>query len=227
MSASTRNGLPSSRPNPSLFALFGKGYLAITFDQPVDRRALSGHRAARGRAASPRRCRAFRPVRANSEPRPARGREARRPWSRAASSSSICRKARRAASGSTRGSIIPNGSMSGPRGVDEARQSRPIRALPLEDLLWRLFHEEAEVRLLEPVPLRPGLPLQPRLCAAGHRPLPGGGARGDGRRRWVHQRRLRLLLARLPDHPGRSVLANEYSSRPLTFSCYKSADEPP
>jgi molecular chaperone Hsp33 len=43
--------------------------------------------------------------------------------------------------------------------------------LPLDDLLWRLFHEEDEVRTL-PRFARQGLPLRSRLCALGDRPLP-------------------------------------------------------
>ena len=34
--------LADAGPNPSLFALFGKGYLAITFDQPVSKERYQG-----------------------------------------------------------------------------------------------------------------------------------------------------------------------------------------
>jgi molecular chaperone Hsp33 len=53
-------------PNPSLFALFGKGYLAITFDQPVS----DGGGEPRAGGAE-----LFRPVRADPEPGPAGGGE--------------------------------------------------------------------------------------------------------------------------------------------------------
>ena len=139
---------------PSLFALFGKGYLAITFDQAMSKRALSGHRAAGGR--QPRRGgRAFlRPVRADPEPGPSRGR-ATAAMSPAASCSSICPRARRGASGCTRGSTIRNGSMCWRSGGTIRAEELADPALPLETLLWRLFHEE-EVRLLATVPLSKG-----------------------------------------------------------------------
>jgi redox-regulated HSP33 family molecular chaperone len=35
MSGTIRSGWPRPGPNPTLFSLFGKGYLAITFDHPV------------------------------------------------------------------------------------------------------------------------------------------------------------------------------------------------
>ena len=92
------------------FALFGKGYLAITFDQAVgDERyqgivPLEGDSLAAGGAelfrASPSRFRASSGSR--STKRDGHG-------SPAASCSSICPRARRAASGCTRGSTIPNG----------------------------------------------------------------------------------------------------------------------
>src|SRR3712207_2782009 len=44
-----------------------------------------------------------------------------------------------------------------------------------------------------------GLPLQPRICSRGHRPLRSRGARAHGRRGRLHQRRLRILLTCLPD----------------------------
>ena len=85
-----------------------------------DEGALSGHRSARRAAASPRR-------RSISSASPSRFRA----WcgspsttpaiSPAASSSSICPRARRGASGCTRGSTIPNGSMS----ASSPRRSAP------------------------------------------------------------------------------------------------------
>ena len=79
--------------------------------RPADgQRALPGHRPARGQEPGRGGAKLFRAVRADPEPRPARGREARRPLARAAGCcSSICPRAKRGASGCTRGSTIPTG----------------------------------------------------------------------------------------------------------------------
>ena len=42
MSATIPSGWPRPGPNPTLFALFGKGYLAITFDQPATKERYQG-----------------------------------------------------------------------------------------------------------------------------------------------------------------------------------------
>ena len=104
--------LAEAGPTPSLFALFGKGYLAITFDQPKADERYQG--IVRSRApASPRRRRASSASRSRS-----RASSALPPASRtaiglpAACCSSICRKARRAASGTIPASTIPTGRMS-------------------------------------------------------------------------------------------------------------------
>ena len=78
--------------------------------------------------------------------------------------------------------------------------------LPLDDLIWRLFHEEEEVRTLAGDRAQPRLPLRSRLCPLGHRPLPGRRARGDGRRRRPDPGRLRLLLVELRDRAERAEL---------------------
>ena len=75
--------------------------------------------------------------------------------------------------------------------------------LALDDLLWRLFHEEDEVRTLVGGAAEARLPLRSRLCPIGHRPLPGRGARGDGRRGRPDPRRLRILLVELRDEAQR------------------------
>ena len=87
-----------------------KGYLAITFDQPVAEGALPGHRPAGGQEPGARRRRAI-----------SRSRSRSRAWSGSRPKSaagigppagccfSICPRARRGASGCTRGSTIPTG----------------------------------------------------------------------------------------------------------------------
>jgi molecular chaperone Hsp33 len=52
------------------------------------------------------------------------------------------------ASGCTPGSIIPNGSMSRRSAATMGADELADAAIPLENLVWRLFNEEPEVRLL-------------------------------------------------------------------------------
>jgi molecular chaperone Hsp33 len=98
---------------PSLFALFGQGYLAITFDQAATGERYQGIVPLEGGSLAE----AAESYFAQSEQIPSlvrigvtRRRTAR--MSPAACCCSICPRARKAATGSTRGSIIPNGSMS-------------------------------------------------------------------------------------------------------------------
>ena len=102
--------LADAGPNPSLFALFGKGYLAITFDQPATERALPGHRA-RWRATTwRRRRRAISRSRSRSRAwSGSRPRSATAIGSPAGCCSSICPRARRGATGCIPGSTIPTG----------------------------------------------------------------------------------------------------------------------
>jgi hypothetical protein len=79
-------------------------------------------------------------------------------------------------------------------GVDELADA----AIPLENLIWRLFNEEPEVRLLSGHPALARLPLRRLPISSGARQVPAGRARGDGRREWRDQRRLRLLLDQVP-----------------------------
>ena len=79
------------------------------------------------------------------------------------------------------------------------------RELPLDDLIWRLLHEEDEVRTLDAGGAVQRLPLQPRLYRVGHRPLPARGAGRDGRRGRHDPGRLRLLRDQLSNR-GRSRL---------------------
>ena len=122
MCASTHNG---SRPAslPSLFALFGKGYLAITFDQAMTRERYQGIvlLEAEPRRGGP----AFlQPVGADTEPGAARG-QRYRPRRRRHPAPASARR-RGAATASTRASTIPSGSMSAPSRDDpRQRAGRP------------------------------------------------------------------------------------------------------
>jgi hypothetical protein len=148
-----RRGLGDLSSHRDLAALFGKGYLAITFDHPLADERYQGIVPLEGSSLGEAAQSYFVQSEQIAERGPAGG-ERHRPWSPAACSSSICRKARRGATGCTPGSTIPTGSTSGPRRDDQGRRA-DRSALPLESALWRLFHEE-EVRVLDGVPLSKG-----------------------------------------------------------------------
>ena len=84
------------------------------------------------------------------------------------------------------------------------------RELALDELVWRLFHEEEEVRILPAVALSRGCRCNPdyvrsviaRFPAEEQAAMVGD----DG----LHPRRLPVLRDRLPDRPGRH--ANNRSS---------------
>jgi molecular chaperone Hsp33 len=153
--------LADAGPNPSLFALFGKGYLAITFDHPnIDERyqgivPLEGESLAR----------AAESFFAQSEQIP-----------------SIVRlAAEKRGDGWIAGGLLFQHLPEGEEGRDRlhtrldhpdwphvailAGSVKPDEltdpGLALDDLAWRLFHEEAEVRTLEPLPLRKGCRCDP------------------------------------------------------------------
>ena len=126
----------------------------------------------------------FRPVRADPEPDPARrpARRRRPAASPAGCCSSICPRARKGASGCTRGSTIPNGSMSRRSAATMGADELADPALPLETLVWRLFNEEDEVRVLPAAPLSRGCRCDADVYRGGARAVSRRRARGDGRR---------------------------------------------
>jgi molecular chaperone Hsp33 len=153
--------LADAGPNPSLFALFGKGYLAITFDHPnIDERyqgivPLEGESLAR----------AAESFFAQSEQIP-----------------SIVRlAAEKRGDGWIAGGLLFQHLPEGEEGRDRlhtrldhpdwphvailAGSVKPDELTDpghaLDDLARRLFHEEAEVRTLEPLPLRKGCRCDP------------------------------------------------------------------
>lgn len=143
--------------DPDLAALFGKGYLAITFDQAVLGERYQGIVPLEGAHLGA----AIEHYFAQSEQLPS--------------------LVRTALSGDVAGGILvqhlPEGEVGRERlhvrhdhpewehvavithtiSVDELTDI----ALPLEDIVWRLFHEEDEVRLLDPMPLRKGCRCDP------------------------------------------------------------------
>ena len=153
--------LAEAGPNPSLFALFGKGYLAITFDQPQADERYQGIVPLEGESLA---------------------HAAQSYFSQSEQIPSIVRlAARKGEQGWVAGGLmfqhLPEGEEGRERlhtrldhpewphvailagSVKDEELTDP--ALPLEDLVWRLFHEEEEVRTLEPVALSRGCRCDP------------------------------------------------------------------
>jgi len=148
-------------PNPSLFALFGKGYLAITFDQPMTNERYQGIVPLEGDSLA----HAAQSYFAQSEQIP-----------------SLVRLAAEKRDGRwTAGGLLFQHLPEGEEGRERSHTqldhpdwphvailAGSVKAeeltdagLPLDDLIWRLFHEEAEVRTLMPVALRRGCRCDP------------------------------------------------------------------
>jgi molecular chaperone Hsp33 len=148
--------LAEAGPNPTLFSLFGRGYLAITFDQPASDERYQGIVPLEGDSLAL----AAETYFTQSEQIP-----------------SIVRlAARKSESGWVAGGLLFQHLAEGEEGRDRlhTRLDHPewphvavlagsVKAeeltdptLPLDDLVWRLFHEEEEVRTLAPVALTRG-----------------------------------------------------------------------
>jgi molecular chaperone Hsp33 len=153
--------LAEAGPNPNLFSLFGRGYLAITFDQPASNERYQGIVPLEGESLA----HAAQSYFTQSEQIP-----------------SIVRlAARKGDSGWVAGGLLFQHLAEGEEGRDRlhTRLDHPEwphvavlagsvkdeeltdPALPLDDLAWRLFHEEEEVRTLPPVALARGCRCDP------------------------------------------------------------------
>jgi molecular chaperone Hsp33 len=153
--------LADARPSPSLFSLFGKGYLAITFDHPGMDERYQGIVPLEGDSLA----KAAESFFAQSEQIP-----------------SIVRLAAdKRDSGWSAGGLLFQHLPEGEEGRERlhtrldhpdwphvailAGSVKPEEltdpGLGLDDIAWRLFHEEAEVRTLEPLPLRRGCRCDP------------------------------------------------------------------
>ena len=153
--------LAEAGPNPSLFALFGKGYLAITFDQPATDERYQGIVPLEGESL---------------------GQAAESYFTQSEQIPSIVRlTAAKGEAGWTAGGILFQHLPEGEEGRERlhTRLDHPDwphvavlagsvkndelldRALPLDELVWRLFHEEEEVRTLPPVALSRGCRCDP------------------------------------------------------------------
>ena len=145
---------------PSLFALFGKGYLAITFDQAVSGERYQGIVPLEGGSLAEAAEHFF----VQSEQIPSLVRvavDAERPCRRRhpAPASARRRGGARAAAHPARSSRM--GACPHPRRDGRATRELTDPALPLESLLWRLFHDEDEVRMLATVALARGCRCDP------------------------------------------------------------------
>ena len=153
--------LAEAGPNPTLFSLFGRGYLAITFDQPASDERYQGIVPLEGESLA----HAAQSYFTQSEQIP-----------------SIVRlAARKGEAGWVAGGLLFQHLAEGEEGRDRlhTRLDHPEwphvailagsvkdeeltdSALPLDDLAWRLFHEEEEVRTLAPVALARGCRCDP------------------------------------------------------------------
>jgi molecular chaperone Hsp33 len=146
---------------PSLFALFGRGYLAITFDQAATKERYQG----------------IVPLEGGSL-----GEAAESYFAQSEQIPSLVRLAvSRTGGGWNAGGLLIQHLPEGEEGRDRihTRLDHPewghVRALgetikpaeltdvalPLDDLLWRLFNEEAEIRITDPVGLAQGCRCDP------------------------------------------------------------------
>ena len=153
--------LADAGPNPSLFALFGKGYLAITFDQPATDERYQG----------------IVPLEGNSLAEAAQSY-----FTQSEQIPSIVRlAAEKRADGWSAGGLLFQHLPEGEEGRDRlhtrldhpdwphvailAGSIKPEEltdpGLGLDDIAWRLFHEEVEVRTVDPLPLRKGCRCDP------------------------------------------------------------------
>jgi len=158
--------LAEAGPHPTLFSLFGKGYLAITFDQPATDERYQGIVPLEGEGL---------------------GEAAQSYFSQSEQIPSIVRLAvSKDERGWIAGGLMFQHLPEGEEGRDRlhTRLDHPEwphvatmvgsvkdeeltdRGLPLDDLIWRLLHEEEEVRTLEPVRLSKGCRCSPDYIAS-------------------------------------------------------------
>ncbi|MCY7338446.1 MAG: Hsp33 family molecular chaperone HslO [Sphingomonas bacterium] len=158
--------LAEAGPHPTLFSLFGKGYLAITFDQPATDERYQGIVPLEGDGL---------------------GEAAQSYFSQSEQIPSIVRlAARKDDKGWVAGGLMFQHLPEGEEGRERlhARLDHPEwphvailagsikddelvdRDLPIDDLIWRLFHEEDEVRTLDPVALSKGCRCSPDYIAS-------------------------------------------------------------
>jgi molecular chaperone Hsp33 len=153
--------LAEAGPNPTLFSLFGRGYLAITFDQPANDERYQGIVPLEGESLAE---------------------AAQTYFSQSEQIPNIVRlAARRSETGWVAGGLLFQHLPEGEEGRDRLHtrldhsewghvavlagsvkdEELTDPSLPFDDLVWRLFHEEEEVRTLEPAALSRGCRCDP------------------------------------------------------------------
>src|SRR5687768_1079788 len=144
----------ADEPLPSLFALFGKGYLAITFDQAVTRERYQGIVPLEGDSLAEAAQHFF----SQSEQIPSLVRLAVNDTGHVAGGILIQHLAEGEEGRERLHTRLDHPEWEHVRLLAETIRANELidQALPLENLLWRLFHEEEEVRLLSSVPLSKG-----------------------------------------------------------------------
>lgn len=147
--------------DPSLFALFGKGYLAITFDQAATRERYQGIVPLEGGSLGA----AAESYFAQSEQIPSLARLAvRRSGGRWIAGGLLVQHLPEGEEGRDRiHTRLDHPEWDHVRALGETVKAEELTdpALALDTLLWRLFHEEAEIRTTDPVPLAQGCRCDP------------------------------------------------------------------
>ena len=146
--------LADSVPVPSLSAMFGKGYLAITFDQAVTRERYQGIVPLEGGSLAEAAQHFF----SQSEQIPSLVRLAVDDTGHVAGGILLQHLPEGEEGRDRLHTRLDHPEWEHVRALAETIRANELfdRALPLETLLWRLFHEEAEVRVLAAVPLAKG-----------------------------------------------------------------------
>jgi molecular chaperone Hsp33 len=158
--------LAEAGPHPTLFSLFGKGYLAITFDQPATDERYQGIVPLEGESLAD----AAQSYFSQSEQIPSIVRLA------------VGKDDKGWVAGGLMFQHLPDGEegrdrlhtrLDHPEWPHVATMVGSVKAeeltdrnLPLDDLIWRLLHEEDEVRVLEPVMLSKGCRCSPDYIAS-------------------------------------------------------------
>ena len=178
---------------PSLDALFGKGYLAITFDQAVSNERYQGIVPLEGDSLAEAAEHFF----CQSEQIPSLVRIAVDDSGRIAGGILLQHLPEGEEGRERLHTRLDHPEWDHVRILGETVRAGELTdpALPLEDLLWRLFHDEEEVRLLSADAAGPRLPLQRGAYPLGPRPIRARRAGRNGRRGGQYRRRLRILLA--------------------------------
>jgi molecular chaperone Hsp33 len=139
---------------PSLFALFGKGYLAITFDQATSKERYQGIVPLEGASLAEAAQHFF----TQSEQIPSLVRLAVNDTGHIAGGILLQHLPEGEEGRERLHTRLDHPEWEHVRILAETIRANELfdQALPLESLLWRLFHEEAEVRVLTSVPLSKG-----------------------------------------------------------------------